>query len=439
MAARGGARVLRLAAVPPHPPPRRRVVAAAPRARRADAQRGAGRGAGEAPRPRRRTAARAKDGGEPEGDPPVEEADEDEERLLRLVGTIVASAGITGTLAVLGAALLRVDPYGHFSLTAGDAQTGLLWFTPLTLWTAAIFVVPHAKDSTMETYRTVQCQNNPAVGFTALEELLIIVLIELADNMLNRATVLGGGGKWLADRFTDAGNLAFDAEMDDGSPIWLGLSATQVAQLGVLGCAIGWKVGSELRSNMMRNELLNRMAEALKEAPDFLGPEKTPAAADGDAEPTPDAEDAASAATPESDDGVPKPVRPLTKLNYKDAQEILSFRKRIDDASTLDAAADVLKLVCCGGSFIVTQNLWAPVAASIVGQILYSAGQRFGLAAMMRDAEETAARSIEDAAARSLAESLAPSSDRAEDFKRQVREKMRQNTEDKDDRGGGDM
>ena len=335
----------------------------------------------------------------PQGNGDDDDDDDDNEEKLAflkfetLIGTIVASAGVTGTIAVVLSLLFRVDVYGHFNALDVDAgKLGMIYFLPVFLWTAFIFVPSHDENTTMRTYKEIQCRNNPAIGFSYPEELLIIVLIELADNMLNRAVILGGGGQWLSDRLSDAGYLAFDTTLGDDAPIWLGLSATQVAQAFVLTCAAGWKVGTELRTNQMRNDLLDRMAEALRKQPDLLGKDKDTAKVfksfgddkskeeeEKEVVPTTSGSDDQETEVEIGEDGLPLPVRPLTKLQYQDAQEIIQFRRRVDAASSLDAVADTLKILSCGASYIATQNLFAPYVACCVGQILYSIGQRSGL------------------------------------------------------------
>ena len=166
----------------------------------------------------------------------VETAETAEKRMWReYLSLLVAVGGVKGTIAVCVATLARSSAFGDLGDLGGlagepgmdlatQAAIGLALTAPTALLDVLVMGVDWTKSAERESskeggekrglaayyeplsrYQQEETLNNPCRSMPAWMDLSVALTARVADEMLERAIVLGLFAKWLADRGVEAG------------------------------------------------------------------------------------------------------------------------------------------------------------------------------------------------------------------------------------------
>ncbi|KAG2439801.1 hypothetical protein HYH02_010436 [Chlamydomonas schloesseri] len=296
----------------------------------------------------------------------------------RLLASAAAAAELSSAAAAEeeeAQAAGRADSGASASTSGSGSGSGKDDAAPSPLW-AALQRLRMALELMQET----SIRNNPGARLTPLQELAVIVVAVTADEMLYRAVLLTLVGRWLRDRFYEAGaddtlllSLPFGGggggslvELDTGTAgLWAAL---------FLGCAAG--AGVFAGKAWQEVTLANRLQ-------------------------------AVQAAQREALEQQLKRQRLGTHMTAEEVRQRQEQQARLEALQTnfassvgvqgalvwlLEGAREVYQVAAAGGAFILTGNLAAPLAGGLAAQCLLSAYQRLGLRRSMERRAEVMRR-----------------------------------------------
>ena len=160
-------------------------------------------------------------------DPAASEADP-----LELLSLLVATGGVKGTLAVVLGYLAGINALGTIHPDLASTAHGFAFAAPVALLDALVMAprwdLSDAKEDALERgevplgkiekiqraiakYQREEALSNPCRSMPAYQDVAVAATARLADEMLERAVVLGFLGAWICDRAVEAGVEPYEA------------------------------------------------------------------------------------------------------------------------------------------------------------------------------------------------------------------------------------
>ncbi|KAG2424027.1 hypothetical protein HXX76_014851 [Chlamydomonas incerta] len=303
----------------------------------------------------------------------------------RLLASAAAAAELSAAAAEEAEAAGRADSSagastsgsnGSSTSSSGDKGSSSSSSTkdaaPAPLW-----AVTQRLRMALELMQETSIRNNPGARLTPLQELAVICVAVTADEMLYRAVVLTAVGRWLRDRFYEAGaddTLLLTLPGSSGGALELETGAAAMWAALFLGCAAGAGV--------------------------FAGRAWQEASLAGRLQ-------AVQAAQREALEQQLKRQRLGTHMTQEEVRARQEQQARLEALQTnfassvgvqgalvwlLEGAREVYHVAAAGGAFILTGNLAAPLAGGLAAQCLLSAYQRLGMRRSMERRAEVMRR-----------------------------------------------
>ena len=332
---------------------------------------------------------------------------------------LVSNGGLKGTLALLIAKLIGVDPFGNFHWSADDVALALVMQLPILLADAAVMLpdfkelkqaagagaagagagAPPAKpaeaplwDRMAEVAGRLQRKRvvfNPGLGMSLAQEGTTILVTQLAEEIAARAVLMGGLTGWARDRLLEA-DLAYE-------------SAAALAPFLALSAILGFEAG-RLKRSLLRTTpasgklLVTDKATGKQEVIEISRDSIDEIAASGKWRGS--VSQRVAALSPPRPGEVRDPA--AAEKSRKESAERVAGHLR-EAYAALERQAELAQVesirylgnwACVGSAFAVTNNLAATFAAAVVSDTLFSAYQRRGMARLKAQEKELLLRAI---------------------------------------------
>lgn len=312
-----------------------------------------------------------------------------------------------GTLAVGLGYLFHIDAFGGAHVDWADAQVALACVSPILALDAALMLPswrageagaggvqvvaigdasPPASDagdaaeapsdgflasleSAAALFQRLKVTRNASVGMNPAQEGALILVAHAADEMLSRAVLLGGLTAWWRDR-------GIEADLPDLPPAMVEQLAPWFALFLVFLFELGRRQQALTRQTPLGAALVSRDAAtgktSVKEMPESFT-QQSAAPISAVAGPAPEGTSAAATAAAAAQ---------LARLQ----SQVAAAQTRTRTVAQLEAVRELLDVMAYGAAFVLTHNLFAPFAASVLADSAFSLYQRLG-AARLRSAE----------------------------------------------------
>ncbi|KAG1677476.1 hypothetical protein FOA52_001932 [Chlamydomonas sp. UWO 241] len=222
----------------------------------------------------------------------------------------------------------------------------------------------------LEMLQEFYLRNNPTAIMAPATELFVILVSCLADEMLYRAVLLTLAGAWVRDRMVEGGADDVLALPVVGQVDTLSAGAWTALSIGIAGgvAAFTLRALREAAIVAKAQEMGKRAAAAAAEAEQK---QRKPRALPG--------WEAAAAATAVKSSSSASAKLPPDLVSEVAMQLSGSLGSLNATVWALEGAREVLQVAASGTAFILTSNLAAPYAGSVVVQVVFSACQRLML------------------------------------------------------------